>query len=407
MGRPEGREPTVEIRRRKRKHGMSEEPGVRYFDSDGVRRRKAFATVAEAEIARAQMALAGAPAAAVPSSTTLAAFWPVWLADASERLQENTLNDYCYFWQREVEPQFGDAALRDVTPRAVAQWRSRLAADGVGRESIRKSMVLLQAIFSVAVEWGEASDNPVSAVRKPRQGRSGAITVIEPLKVERLRADMLAADDLLTATLTVVLAYSGMRPAEALALERRHVRADTILVEQAVACGKVKRQKTGRVYRTVDLLGPLGHDLAAWFDASGIRDPGDRLFPLSGGGWWTKDDWDRWRDHRFRRFTKAAGFGLPRPYDLRHSFASLLIREQRASIVDIADQLGHAPTETLSTYGHVMREYRRQKPVDAVEAISAARLEIAENAIRDAAAGVASDALERTNVQGPTRTGEA
>ena len=33
----------------------------------------------------------------------------------------------------------------------------------------------------------------------------------------------------------------------------------------------------------------------------------------------------------------AAGLGRPRPYDLRHSFASLLIREQRASIVERAD----------------------------------------------------------------------
>jgi hypothetical protein len=33
-------------------------------------------------------------------------------------------------------------------------------------------------------------------------------------------------------------------------LERRHVRNDTILVERAVARGRVKLQKTGRIYRT-------------------------------------------------------------------------------------------------------------------------------------------------------------
>jgi integrase len=57
----------------------------------------------------------------------------------------------------------------------------------------------------------------------------------------------------------------------------------------------------------------------------------------------------------YRRFHSAAaqvGLGRRRPHDLRHAFASLLIREQRTSIVELAEQLGHAPTMTLNTYTH-------------------------------------------------------
>jgi integrase len=59
-----------------------------------------------------------------------------------------------------------------------------------------------------------------------------------------------------------------------------------------------------------------------------------------------------------------------RPYDLRHSFASLLLAQGR-SVIDVADQLGHAPTLTLDTYGQVMRELegRNQGP----DEIAAAR----------------------------------
>jgi len=64
----------------------------------------------------------------------------------------------------------------------------------------------------------------------------------------------------------------------------------------------------------------------------------------------------------------------PRPYDLRHSFASLQIREKEVSIVDLAAQLGHAPTETLKTYSHVYAEYRRQPSRPADELIGEARL---------------------------------
>jgi integrase len=61
------------------------------------------------------------------------------------------------------------------------------------------------------------------------------------------------------------------------------------------------------------------------------------------------------------------------PYDLRHSFASLLIHEKRLSIVEIADQMGHAPTMTSDTYGHVMRELRGAEPVSAEDQIRRAR----------------------------------
>lgn len=73
------------------------------------------------------------------------------------------------------------------------------------------------------------------------------------------------------------------------------------------------------------------------------------------------------------RSRARVGLGEPSPYGLRHSFASLLIPEQRVSLVDLAEQLGHAPTMTLNTYAHVMSEYRRSAPVDVEEWIMRAR----------------------------------
>lgn len=276
--------------------------------------------------------------------------------------------------------------MGQITPRAVAQWRASLAADGVGPESIRKAMFLLQAILTIAIEWGEASSNPVRMVRKPKQGRQRAIEVVQPPSVEALRAAMRRDGDALSSMLTTFLAYSGLRPAEALALQRRHVRADTILVEQAVSQGRLKRQKTGRVYRTVDLLGPLREDLEWWFERQAIIMREAPLFPRGDGGWWTKDDWDNWRGRHFHRHTRRAGLGTPRPYDLRHSFVSLLIREQRSSVVEIADQLGHSPNESLKTYAHVMREHRRQEPIDAETLIRDARVAANRSDVAPAAA---------------------
>ena len=71
-------------------------------------------------------------------------------------------------------------------------------------------MLLLQAMFTLAVEWGESDHNPVALVRKPRQGRTRAIVPLDPLSVERIRAQLLEAADPFSATLVSVLAYSGV-----------------------------------------------------------------------------------------------------------------------------------------------------------------------------------------------------
>jgi integrase len=185
--------------------------------------------------------------------------------------------------------------MREIRPRQLAQWRTQMLGDGVGPEAVRKSMVLLQAMFTLAVEWGEVADNPVRVVRKPRQGRQRAVQVTAPIDVERLRRRFLDERDVLSATILVVLAYAGLRPGELLGLEVRHVRQETLLVEQAVAKGKLTVQKTGRAYRTVDLLDPLRKDLEAWTTGRGLTSP--RAF--GDQAWWTTDMRNNWRNRRF------------------------------------------------------------------------------------------------------------
>jgi integrase len=76
---------------------------------------------------------------------------------------------------------------------------------------------------------------------------------------------------------------------------------------------------------------------------------------------------------QFARAADAVGATTASPYTLRHSFASLLIHEGRLSVIEIAAQLGHAPTTTLDTYAHVIAELRDAPRIGAAEAILEAR----------------------------------
>ena len=55
---------------------------------------------------------------------------------------------------------------------------------------------------------------------------------------------------------------------------------------------------------------------------------------------------------------------VPRPYDLRHSFASLLLAEGRQPLY-VARQLGHSVAVLLSSYAHLIDEYEDAQHIDA------------------------------------------
>lgn len=127
-----------------------------------------------------------------------------------------------------------------------------------------------------------------------------------------------------------------------------------------------------RTRRTVRLLAPLRSDLAAWRLAQGR--PGDRelVFPGVNRGPWTENAYALWRERRFADGLRRAGLEPARPYDLRHSFASLLLHEGR-SVIYVARQLGHGAQLTMRTYGHVLEELEDAPRLPAEEAIRRAR----------------------------------
>jgi hypothetical protein len=134
--------------------------------------------------------------------------------------------------------------------------------------------------------------------------------------------------------------------------------------------------------RAVRLLAPLAADLAELRASAGR--PADAVLMLPPSGepasdahpeavTWTKTDWQVWRDRRWAKACKLAGMAsAPRPYDLRHSFASLLLAEGK-SVHYVARQLGHSPALTLNTYGHLFAEYEDAERIDAELEIARAR----------------------------------
>ena len=244
-----------------------------------------------------------------------------------------------------VLSRLGQLRLREITPWVVLEFRAELSEAGVGRPTARKALFLLQAIMRLAVLRGAVDHNPVEAVRKPqRQFRS--VTPLPPSAIEAIRRHLGPTD----ATLVSLLAYAGLRPGEALALRWHNVHPFTLLIDRSISHGQEKATKSNAT-RIVALLAPVAHDLARHRQA--CHNPPERwpLFTREDGQLWSDDDYRNWRTRRFRPATVSAGLSDVRPYDLRHSYVSLLI-QAGASVIDVARQAGHSPEESLRTYAH-------------------------------------------------------
>ena len=148
------------------------------------------------------------------------------------------------------------------------------------------------------------------------------------------------------------------------------MRDNTLLIERALSLGVQADTKT-RQHRTVRFA-PLRSDLAAYCLACGRPDDSALIFPGHNGRPWTEAAYKSWGRRAFALAFLDAGIAKARPYDLRHSFASLLIHEGR-SVIYVARQLGHDPRPTLSRYGHVIDELDDAPRIDAESAIRAAR----------------------------------
>ena len=303
-----------------------------------------------------------------------------WAKTYAFDLAEKTRTTYGHLYDKHILPELGQLTLREITPEVVARWQADRLAAGSGPVAVRYALKLLGSILQRAVEAQHIDTNPTRAVRRASLPRKSEVRPLAPSAVERMRAAASPRD----ATLISVLAYAGLRPGEALALRWGDVRDKTLLVEKAISLGVEKDTKT-TAHRTVDLLPPLRADLREWRLRCGRPPKTELIFPARNGGPWTESAYRSWRRKAFRRALDAASIDSARPYDLRHSFASLLLHEG-TSVIKVARQLGHDARLTLSTYGHVIDELDGQGLVGAEVAIASARATFAQGETKAAAA---------------------
>jgi len=152
----------------------------------------------------------------------------------------------------------------------------------------------------------------------------------------------------------------------------RRAQPQVTVVESTDLDGSLRgRTKTGED-RSIDLWDALAADLDAWHGVTPFPEPDDPVIPTAARSHWDDETYKRWSRRAFRRIAIAAGWPDATPNKLRHLHASLLIKEGRLDLREIAERMGHSVEMLERRYAHEIREYRGRR-IDVAQEIARAR----------------------------------
>jgi hypothetical protein len=120
-----------------------------------------------------------------------------WAMHAIPNLEQTTRDNYAHVWEKHIRPRIGDRRLRDISPKVVNRLRAEMVQDGVGSNTTRRALVVLQSILTLAVAEEEIADNPAAKIRKPSQAPAREHMPIPVLTLERMRGYMEPRDQAL------------------------------------------------------------------------------------------------------------------------------------------------------------------------------------------------------------------
>ena len=349
---------------------------VRWITADGQHSSRQFDSRAEALRFDGQTKARGGATSAVqpgqdelpPKSAllvTLRDLWDEWFPLYSATIAPATASGYESCWTTHIEPALGSRALDDfLTSFPVEQLHAQLSRKKVGASSIRKSIMLLKMMLDAGVSYRLIAFNGARTYhvgRRVSAKRKRPLVMIPAGKVEQMRAALLARrqgapgltaaeHNLRTVAMLSLLAYAGLRPAEALALRWRdldELHAE-LLAGERVADGDAADPKTPTSVRRVPIIQPLMDDLLAWRRATPFQASEAPIIPSQDGLPWNTQALRNWSRLIFAPAAKAVGIEKVRAYDLRHTWCMSQIRCGWDLLV-LAERAGSS-AETIATY---------------------------------------------------------
>ena len=284
-----------------------------------------------------------------------------WLGAARGSLAVKTHANYSQLLALYILPTLRECSIVGLTWGVIKALLTAKQQEGLSLNSVRLIRAVVSTILTDAAEEGVIPINPVLGQRRKRRASQSNAPDVHPFSWEQKQRfeekleDMERGGALSPAYAMLLRLYlmTGMRPGEGRALQPGDLdlHGKRVRVERSATLDShIKNTKTGET-RWIDLSDGVLEKLRGyltWMKAEAIAEGREYgwLFPSRTGSLLDES-------HVIRAFHRVLdGAGLPRfrVYDLRHTFASLLL-SSNVPLLYVSHQLGHTkPTITLKYY---------------------------------------------------------
>jgi integrase len=261
---------------------------------------------------------------------------------------------------RMMQHMLGSKRLAEITPFDLERYRRQRKQAGVNDVTINRELAFLRHLYTMAITWGKATDNPVKKVRFAREnnGRIRMLSLEEEARLlEHCRPQL--------KPLVMTALHTGFRSAELLSLTWKEVdfRRQTITVQAGYA-------KNGES-RSVPMNTVLTMTLKAV-----------RMNTSEAGSVFCNRQGTPYRSFRttFERAVKKAGLEDFTFHDLRHTFASRLVMSG-VDLPTVQALMGHKDISMTLRYTHLSSDHK-QRAVRALEQFSEKSQQFSQQAKR-------------------------
>lgn len=246
----------------------------------------------------------------------------------------------------------GGISLAGLRRADVVEWRDRLLARGLARQTVKNALNLLRSGLADALDRELCERNMAADVTVPRRaGRKPSKEDLEGIMLPEEQAAVLEAVPEREQPMVIVALLTGLRWSELSWLRWEDVGDDVIVVRRSRGGGPTKSGKA----RRVPLL-PAAR-VALEVQRAGRRKRCPWVFPGRHGDPRTTrpSPWPRW--------VAASGIGRPiRWHDLRHTCATALLAGwwsetgERWTLDEVCKMLGHSSIHITERYAKKLDE---------------------------------------------------
>jgi len=239
-----------------------------------------------------------------------------------------------------LKAHFGRYRVSDLTVEDAEKYKTKRSRS-VRPATVNRGLTLAKHMLAKAVEWKMIADNPFRGVRNlevPKRDER-VLSTGEEIKLlaacDRVRSRLLRP-------LVVLALNTGMRRGELLGLEWSRVDLDRRMIRILNAKSEAGKRDIPMNATVHSLLSDLAKRATSPLVFPSNRKPGEKLLDLKKG---------------FKKAVQLAGISHIRFHDMRHSFATRLIRAG-VDIITVQKLLGHSKITMTERYAHSLADVK-------------------------------------------------